>query len=48
MRKAHKWQARDDYDGNDDFAKSIEEGLRAIRERMAKGGPGWTPKEPRK
>jgi N6-adenosine-specific RNA methylase IME4 len=32
------------YDGNDDFAKSLEEGYRAIRERVAAGGPGWIPK----
>jgi hypothetical protein len=32
------------YDGADDFAKSLEEGYRAIRERVAAGGEGWTPK----
>jgi DNA N-6-adenine-methyltransferase (Dam) len=32
------------YDAADDFAKSLEEGYRAIRERVAAGGPGWTPK----
>lgn len=32
------------YDGQDDMAKSIAEGFRVIRERMANGGPGWTPK----
>jgi N6-adenosine-specific RNA methylase IME4 len=32
------------YDGTDDFAKSLEEGYRAIRERVAAGGEGWTPK----
>ena len=29
------------YDSADDFAKSLEEGYRAIRERVAAGGPGW-------
>jgi Autographiviridae endonuclease VII len=33
----------DDYDGDDDFAKSYSECLRAIRERKANGGKGWTP-----
>jgi hypothetical protein len=32
------------YDAADDFAKSLEEGYRVIRERVAAGGPGWTPK----
>jgi hypothetical protein len=32
-----------DYDGADDFARSIDECYRAIRERKAKGGPGWEP-----
>jgi hypothetical protein len=32
------------YDGADDFAKSLDEGYRAIRERVAAGGEGWTPK----
>lgn len=32
------------YDPTDDFAKSLEEAYRMIRERMANGGPGWTPK----
>ena len=32
------------YDGIDDFAKSLDEGYRAIRERIAAGGEGWTPK----
>jgi DNA (cytosine-5)-methyltransferase 1 len=31
----------DDYDGDDDFAKSYSECLRAIRERKANGGKGW-------
>jgi hypothetical protein len=34
-----------EYDGDKDFGKSIEEAYRLIRERKAKGGPGWTPKE---
>ena len=34
----------DGYNGDDDFAKSIALGFQVIRERMAKGGPGWTPK----
>jgi DNA (cytosine-5)-methyltransferase 1 len=32
---------RDDYDGNDDFTRSIEEAYRVIRERKANGGPEW-------
>jgi N6-adenosine-specific RNA methylase IME4 len=32
------------YDGADDFAKSYDECLSAIRERVADGGEGWTPK----
>jgi hypothetical protein len=32
---------RDDYDGDDDFAKSYSECLRAIRQRKANGGKGW-------
>jgi hypothetical protein len=32
------------YDAVDDFAKSLEEGYRVIRERVAAGGEGWTPK----
>jgi hypothetical protein len=32
------------YDANADFAGSLEEGYRAIRERVAAGGEGWTPK----
>lgn len=31
------------YDGQDDFAKSLDVGYSAIRERQAAGGPGWTP-----
>lgn len=33
-----------EYNGRDDFAKSLEVGYAAIRERMAAGGPGWEPK----
>lgn len=31
----------DDYDGQRDLAGSLEEGYRAIRKRIADGGPGW-------
>ena len=31
----------DDYDPTADFAASIDECYRAIRERVAAGGPGW-------
>jgi DNA (cytosine-5)-methyltransferase 1 len=37
---------RDDYDGNDDFTRSIEEAYRVIRERKKNGGPGWGGWEP--
>jgi len=33
-----------DYDAHDDFAKSLEEAYRVIRERKAAGGKGWEPK----
>jgi len=33
----------DDYDAAKDFAGSIEECYRAIRERIARGGPPWVP-----
>jgi hypothetical protein len=33
----------DDYDAADDLSRSIEECYRAIRERMARGGPPWVP-----
>lgn len=37
--------AEDDiYDGEDDFAESIKEGFRAVKERVAGGGPPWIPK----
>lgn len=32
-----------EYNGTDDFAKSIDEAYRVIRERIRNGGPGWTP-----
>ena len=32
------------YDAADDFAGSINEGYAAVRERIAAGGKGWTPK----
>jgi hypothetical protein len=34
-------KSANEYDGADDFARSIDECYRAIRERKAKGGPGW-------
>jgi N6-adenosine-specific RNA methylase IME4 len=34
------------YDANADFAKSYDDCLRAVRERVAAGGPGWEPKAP--
>ena len=37
---------RADFDPTADFAGSLDEAYRAIRERKAAGGPGWTPKEP--
>jgi N6-adenosine-specific RNA methylase IME4 len=37
--------AAEPYDGADDFTKSIAEGFRVIRERVAAGGKGWTPRE---
>ena len=32
------------YDVQDDVAKSFDTAYEAIRQRMAKGGPGWAPK----
>jgi hypothetical protein len=32
------------YDAVDDFAKSIEVAYEAVRERVANGGPPWSPK----
>jgi hypothetical protein len=37
-----------DFDPIADFAASLDEAYRVIRERKAAGGPGWTPKEPAK
>jgi hypothetical protein len=34
----------DGYDPSDDLRKSIEEAYRLVRERIAVGGPGWTPR----
>jgi N6-adenosine-specific RNA methylase IME4 len=34
----------DGYDAADDVTKSFEVAYEAIRERVAKGGPGWNPK----
>jgi hypothetical protein len=31
----------DEYNATDDFARSIEEAYRVIRERKKNGGPGW-------
>jgi hypothetical protein len=33
----------DDYNATDDFAKSIDEAYRVIRQRKAAGGKGWEP-----
>jgi hypothetical protein len=30
-----------DYNATDDFARSIDEAYRVIRERKQNGGPGW-------
>lgn len=38
----------EDYDSHKDVAGYFEEAYRAIRERVAAGGPGWKPKEPGK
>jgi DNA modification methylase len=34
-------QQANEYDGVDDFARSIDECYAAVRERKTKGGPGW-------
>ena len=34
----------DDYDPRQDLTRGIEECYRAIRARVAAGGPAWTPK----
>jgi hypothetical protein len=36
-------RARERYNGADDFARSIDEAYRVIRERVAAGGKGWMP-----
>jgi hypothetical protein len=41
-------QKAQNYDADDDFAESLNEGYRAIRERVKRGGQPWTPKEPKK
>jgi hypothetical protein len=33
-----------EYDAQDDFARSLEESYRVIRERVAAGGRPWVPK----
>lgn len=38
--------AAEDFDPTADFVGSLLEAYGEIRERMAAGGPGWTPKEP--
>jgi N6-adenosine-specific RNA methylase IME4 len=45
-----KWDCHGDeaptaYDAQDDASKSFEEAYRAIRVRVADGGPGWQPRE---
>src|SRR4029077_4776914 len=35
--------SRETYDATDDFARSIDEAYRVIRERKANGGKGWEP-----
>jgi len=40
-RPSHSEDVSDDYDPTADFAASIDECYRAIRERVAGGGPGW-------
>lgn len=38
---------RDQREADDDLVKSLLVAYQAIKERMAKGGPGWTPREPK-
>jgi hypothetical protein len=40
-KKPEKEPPPDDYDAVDDFARSIDEAYRVIRERKANGGKGW-------
>jgi len=37
-------RARERYNAEDDFSKSIDEAYRVIRERVAAGGNRWQPK----
>lgn len=37
-------EREDEYNARKDLAGSIAEGFRAMRERQASGGPGWTRK----
>jgi len=46
MRRVIADPGKDDYDWDTDFARSIEECYRVIRERKSNGGPGWSPKLP--
>jgi len=41
MARVPKKQPKDDYNGNKDFSRSIDECYRAIREHKANGGKGW-------
>ena len=36
-------RAREAYNAEDDFSRSIDEAYAVIRERMAAGGKGWEP-----
>ena len=36
-------RARERYNGEDDFGRSIDEAYAVIRERVAAGGKGWEP-----
>lgn len=40
-------EAADEYDPMKDLAGCFDECYRAIRERMAAGGPGWVPRAPK-
>lgn len=44
MDRRATWGNDKPYDGTNDFAKSLDVGYAAIRERMAAGGKGWEPK----
>ena len=41
MSVGQETSTSDDYNATDDFARSIDEAYRVIRERKANGGPGW-------